>query len=233
MNTQQIDRMLSETLEDLRLSRGERRALKAVLADEAPSDQQIALIRSRAFALAKEELTKRDDRQVVEWLENVVKVLTPISETKSETKPSTNAQVLFSPGTDCLDALVDALEGAKSHVDICVFTITDNRVARPIVEAHRRGVKVRIVTDDDKSEDRGSDVDRLAEQGVPVRFDQSPHHMHHKFAVFDRRTIVNGSYNWTRSAAEHNRENIVFSDDPAIVGPFQKMFDSLWDELAR
>ena len=55
--------------------------------------------------------------------------------------------------------------------------------------------------------------------------------MHHKFALFDRMLLVNGSYYWTRSAAERNEENLVVSDDPRLVGSFQAEFEKLWDQF--
>jgi cardiolipin hydrolase len=102
-------------------------------------------------------------------------------------------------------ALAELLAEAAGRVDICVFTITDDRVADQILAAHRRGVAVRIISDDEKAFDEGSDIDRLRHAGVPVRVDSSVHHMHHKFALFDGRRLLTGSYNWTRAAARDNQ----------------------------
>ena len=112
-----------------------------------------------------------------------------------------------------------------------MFTITDDRIADAILEAHHRGVKVRIISDDDKSFDRGSDIQRLRDANVSLRVDHSPHHMHHKFAVFDGRLAVTGSYNWTRGAAERNHENLVILDDPRIVPRFVDEFERLWAQF--
>jgi mitochondrial cardiolipin hydrolase len=52
--------------------------------------------------------------------------------------------------------------------------------------------------------------------------------MHHKFAVFDARTLLTGSYNWTRSADEYNKDNFLVTDDPHLVQAFSATFDRLW-----
>ncbi|GAB5547399.1 MAG: phospholipase D-like domain-containing protein [Sandaracinaceae bacterium] len=224
MKPDEIDGILAATLEDERVSRGEKHALKELLLDGALNDEQLAFVRHRAFALAKERVGK--GQQVLEWLEDVVKILTPRPEA-----PTLRAEVLFSPGPGCLNAITRCLEEAQKSVDICVFTVTDDRLAAAILDAHRRGVAVRLLTDDDKSFDRGSDIERLEAAGVPVRTDRSEHHMHHKFALFDRALLITGSYNWTRSAARHNRENLLVSDDPRLVGPYLRRFDEDWDGL--
>lgn len=43
--------------------------------------------------------------------------------------------------------------------------------------------------------------------------------VHHKFAVLDSRMIANGSFNWTRQAVLFNQENVMLSDNPALVRP--------------
>ena len=73
--------------------------------------------------------------------------------------------------------------------------------------------------------------ERIARAGVEVRVDDSTHHMHHKFAVFDNLTLVTGSYNWTRSAAEYNQENVIVTDEPRLVAAYVRSFDGLWDRF--
>ena len=60
--------------------------------------------------------------------------------------------------------------------------------------------------------------------------------MHHKYAVIDgnhgNRLVMTGSFNWTKNAALHNRENVTVTNLHSIVNPFQVEFDNLW-ALAR
>ena len=67
----------------------------------------------------------------------------------------------FSPGDACLNQIVARFNGARSRADVCVFTITDNRITNAILKAQQRGVRLRIITDNDKAEDLGSDVQEL------------------------------------------------------------------------
>lgn len=41
------------------------------------------------------------------------------------------------------------------------------------------------------------------------------------------------SFNWTRSASEHNEENLVLSNDPGLLRGFSKMFERLWQALRQ
>jgi phosphatidylserine/phosphatidylglycerophosphate/cardiolipin synthase-like enzyme len=228
MKPEEIDRILQTTLEDLRLSRSERQALRQVVSDLDLDDDQRLFWRHRAFAIARQAVSGTANtfaaRQVLEWVEDVIKTLEPSRAAVREH----DVAVHFSPGTECLDCIVRLLRQTRRSVDICVFTITDDRVAEPILHAHKRGVAVRIVSDDDKALDEGSDIYRLRHAGVPVRVDRCEHHMHHKFAIFDDYTVVTGSYNWTRSAATYNRENLILSSDPRLVQPFRDSFEELW-----
>ena len=58
--------------------------------------------------------------------------------------------------------------------------------------------------------------------------DRSEHHMHHKFAIFDKAKLLTGSYNWTRSASLHNDENFLITGDTELLKAFTRMFDKLW-----
>ncbi len=90
---------------------------------------------------------------------------------------------------------------------------------------------IRIITDDDKAGDLGSDVDRLASLGIETRQDRTDRHMHHKFAIFDQSTLLTGSYNWTRGAADRNLENFIVTADPRLLRAFSREFDRLWSQI--
>lgn len=220
----EMDAILQDTLDDLRLSRSERKALTAVLAEHAQEAQTRALFRHRAFELARQQMHDPRDKAVLDWLEEVAKAL---AASANDDAPKL-AEAHFSPGDDCRRRILSLCRHSRRSIDVCVFTITDDTIAHALLEAHERGVRLRVITDDDKSGDIGSDIARLARAGIEVRLDHSEHHMHHKFALFDGTYLLTGSYNWTRSAASSNEENVVVSDDPRLVGAFGETFESLW-----
>ncbi|MGV3539320.1 MAG: phospholipase D-like domain-containing protein, partial [Rufibacter sp.] len=108
------------------------------------------------------------------------------------------SHVYFSPGDDCLNAILRFIRSAKSSLKICVFTISDDRITRAIVEAYQNGVEILLLTDNEKLFDKGSDIRELAQEGLEIRVDNTSNHMHHKFAIADNRNVLTGSYNWTR-----------------------------------
>ena len=114
---------------------------------------------------------------------------------------------------------------------VCVFTISDDDITRALLRAHKNGVRIRIITDNEKSMDMGSDIFDLEQAGIPVKTDHSTSHMHHKFSIADGSRLITGSYNWTRSAEQYNQENIIATEHPELVKPFKTEFKRLWDEL--
>jgi mitochondrial cardiolipin hydrolase len=154
---------------------------------------------------------------------------------KTSTQVSTKAPekslvkgVYFSSEKNCTEKVIEFLDSAKTELLICVFTISDDRISQNIILKHRRGVKVKIISDNEKLLDTGSDVKRLAEAGIPVKIDKTEYHMHHKFAIADNKTLLTGSFNWTRSAAEYNEENIILLSDDLAINRFKSEFDRLW-----
>ena len=220
-----IDELLAASLTDGRFSRAEKKALRGLLSDSHASHHQAEHWASRAFHIAKKHAG--DDRPSVDlitWLYEVLKTI----HNHDERHENSLEEVSFSPGPEPRHRIVSLIGRAQSTIDCCVFTITDNDIVEALLQAHRRGIEIRIVSDDRKSEDRGSDIDRLAREGVGVRLDSSPAHMHHKFCIFDGRLLLTGSYNWTRSAASENQENVLVTSSPAFVEPFVRTFETLW-----
>lgn len=229
MRIDEIDAILRRSFDDRRLSRGETRALREVFADALRDSASRHHARQAAFAIFKETLRDARDGEALEWLESVVKLL----DSPENERTTPRAEAFFSPGEHCVQAIIGHLARARDTIDICVFTVTDDRISDAILGAKGRGVRVRLITDDDKSLDLGSDIDRFVRGGIDVALDPDPSHMHHKFAIFDSETLLTGSYNWTRSAASENRDNVLVTNDPRLVAAFTREFEKLWAEFKR
>jgi cardiolipin hydrolase len=230
MQRDEIDEILLSTWDDKRLSRGEKKVLTSLLAEHKDDSELLSYFRHRAFEIARRQTKDSHGADIVNWLEEVMKALAAAE--AGDTGPSL-VEAHFSPGDRCRRRIVSLIEQARRKADICVFTITDNRIARALIDAHIRGVKVRIITDNEKVVDRGSDVEDLARAGIAVRVDLSEHHMHHKYAVFDDVFLLTGSYNWTMSAANYNEENIIVTNDRRLIAAFSQTFDRLWRAYER
>lgn len=231
MDFAELDRTLRESVADLTLDAQEKFELRE-LGARLPADR-VRYLRNRAFDMARELMLAQPSHtpqtlDSLRWLEQVVKTLDAVAE-----PPALVSSAFFAPGDACLRKLRELCRSAKRQVDVCVYTISDDRLSEEILACHKRGVEVRVISDNDKRFDEGSDVAWLIELGVPLRVDDSPFHMHHKFALFDGRVLANGSFNWTRSATTSNEENLVVTDDANLVRSFSGHFEMLWDKFGR
>jgi mitochondrial cardiolipin hydrolase len=138
----------------------------------------------------------------------------------------------FSDQDRISDRLIAAINQTRSSLDVAVYSITQPDIVAAIASAHRRGVRVRVVSDEGQSFDRHSEVPYLRSVGVAVRlsggFRGRQSLMHDKFAVFDNQRVETGSYNWTTSATYYNFENAICIIDPEVSARYEKEFQHLW-----
>lgn len=230
MNTKALEQLLVKSFDDHKLSTSEKHDLKSLLVAFKNEPSKLSFIRNRAFDLVANHYRAEqgDHIEALKWLENVVKSIDQMRSNKI-----IENSAYFSPGKQCAQKIIALLNRAKARIEICVFTISDDNISRAILAAHQRGVAVRILSDNDKANDLGSDIYSLCENGIQVKIDTSPSHMHHKFAIIDRNTLINGSFNWTRSASNYNQENIVVTNEPGLIEDFAAVFDKLWGQCQK
>lgn len=224
---EEVIELIRESIQDNALSRGEKRELKALIQEKQFSKRELDFLRSQIFDLAKEKVNEVSPESLIDWVERTNKLTLYTSNASQETL----SEAHFSPGTACKSAIINQLRIARSSIKICVFTISDNDISDEIIKSFRRKVDVKIITDNDKSFDRGSDIELLSNKGIPIKIDQTDNHMHHKFCIIDKQLTLTGSYNWTRSAASYNQENILLTKEPSIAKQFLGEFEKLWSQL--
>ncbi len=220
----QIINFIKESFQTKEFYSRDKQTLKKLIKSKNPSNHELNVLRSQFFELAQNDSIDVDTIKLVTWLEEINKCLLPVKD-----KNETENRCYFSPGDDCENAIVSSIRNANHSVKICVFTISENVITNEIIAAKKRGVSVTIITDNDKLNDKGSDIRWLADEGVRIKIDQSSSHMHHKFCIVDKEILLTGSYNWTKSAADRNQENLLVTEDPKMVKAYLNEFEKLWD----
>ena len=221
----EIIEQLRLSIEDEIFSRSEKKSIKAFIGERPLGVEQLNFIRSKIYEIANEKANTANFPLILEWIKNANSALIPRDSDKSD--------AFFSPGDACRNIIINQILYASSQINICVFTISDDRITSAIIDAHKRGREVRIITDNDKSEDMGSDIAQLHSEGVAIKMDSTPNHMHHKFMVVDESALITGSYNWTLSAAKYNHENVLLTTEGRLVKSFLKEFGQLWNTMER
>eukprot|EP00794_Sanderia_malayensis_P008858 gene8858-9807_t len=128
------------------------------------------------------------------------------------------------------ESLLKLIDSAQYCIDICMFVLSSHELAGAVLDLHKRGLTVRVITDAEKMEILSSQIMNFRAAGIQVRNDKSAFLMHHKFAIIDNRILITGSFNWTHQAVTGNKENVLTTSYAPIVQPFIKEFERLWKD---
>jgi phosphatidylserine/phosphatidylglycerophosphate/cardiolipin synthase-like enzyme len=120
-----------------------------------------------------------------------------------------SVQVIFSPRGGCTEAVVSAISHAKSEILVQAYSFTSAPIAKALVEAHKRGVRVQIVLDRSQRKERYSSADFTAHAGIPTYIDAAHAIAHNKVMIIDKAVVITGSFNFTKAAEEKNAENLL------------------------
>lgn len=146
-------------------------------------------------------------------------------------QPEPSIEVAFSPHRGATDAVIRLIDGAGSSIRVAAYSFTSRPIAKALVNARGRGVDVRAILDATNATDRYSSAAFLANADIPTRVNRRYAVMHDKFMVIDGTDVETGSLNYTRSAEEHNAENVlILHGHPDIAGKYQSRWLELWDE---
>ena len=138
------------------------------------------------------------------------------------------SEAYFTPSLDCENKIIYLIRKSQNSIDAAVYAINNDAIVEELKKAHRRGVKVRILTDRIQAGQKSSKVCELEDFGIPVIRHKKYRIQHDKFAIFDSKKAVTGSYNWTNSASKKNAENCFFFTGENTE-KYAQRFETLWN----
>ncbi|XP_014216992.1 mitochondrial cardiolipin hydrolase, partial [Copidosoma floridanum] len=128
-----------------------------------------------------------------------------------------------------LNKLLAYLSSAEQTLDICIYFFTYSAIVKLIKDLlMKRNVRIRVILDDESTENDSSQIYIMRKAGMLVRTRKSPYLMHHKFAIIDKKLLITGSANWTHQAFFGNCENILITNQPEIVRSYFEEYEKIW-----
>ncbi|RTH05894.1 phospholipase [Thermus scotoductus] len=168
-------------------------------------------------------------------------------------------EVYFMPreGEAAKARLIALMDGAKESLDGAFYEFRDLEIAKALLRAKERGVRVRLYGESDYRNDfrrylvggalgQQGETPRIPQAalrerirplsldceeivGIPVCFDERGGFMHHKFLVVDRQAVWTGSANMTWNAFARNNENSLLLPSSTLAQGYAGEFTALFE----
>ena len=135
-----------------------------------------------------------------------------------------NTQIYFSPNGGCQQAIVKEISNAKKSVYVLAYSYTSVPIARALLAAHNRGVRVVIIVDKGQQKEKYTMANSSQEQGMLVYLDTGHAIAHNKIILIDDETTITGSYNLSKAAEEKNSENILILKSKEVTTIYNNEF---------
>lgn len=135
--------------------------------------------------------------------------------TQAAELPATGTvEVLFTPWDDAEGRLIQAIGSARRTLHVQAFLLTSRSIARALLAAHERGIRVELLADREMvAKGENSQVPVLHAAGIAVHLETRYASAHNKIVLIDAEeqdpVVITGSYNFTFSAQARNSENLL------------------------
>ena len=134
-------------------------------------------------------------------------------------------EVAFSPNNGVTPTVVKALGEAEHTILVSAYSFTSKDIAAALLDAKKRGVVVKIILDKSQISQKYSSATFFTNQGFDLRIDIKHAIYHDKVMIIDDKTVITGSFNFTKAAETKNAENLlVLRDNPQLA----KLYTQDW-----
>ena len=124
--------------------------------------------------------------------------------------------------------LVAAIDAARVSVDAAIYDLDLFDVRDALIDAHSRGLSVRVVAESDYLDEMA--MQGLIDAGIEVLGDRREGLMHNKFMVIDRDEVWTGSMNFTVNGAYRNNNNLIRVRSSRLAEDYETEFNEMFQD---
>ncbi|WP_342262088.1 phospholipase D-like domain-containing protein [Alphaproteobacteria bacterium endosymbiont of Tiliacea citrago] len=140
-------------------------------------------------------------------------------------------QVMFTPGDQCTDRIVEHILSAKKEILVQAYSFTSKPIIDALISKRKEGVKIIIILD--KSQEKSVFALKVYSSEIQVLIDKMPGIAHNKIIIIDRKKIFTGSFNFSKAAQFSNAENSLLIYDAKTVKKYLENFFNRMEKSSR
>lgn len=157
-----------------------------------------------------------NNRNVLGFLDNyfkpqAIREVTPVLIGNSE------IGTCFTPPSGCGAVIANQISKAQESIHVQAYGFTSGEIAKALINAHHRGVKVKVLLDKSNIGAKYSKMRDLRKADIEVLIDEVSGIAHNKIIIIDGSAVITGSFNFTTSADIRNTENVIIVQNKPLA----------------
>lgn len=125
------------------------------------------------------------------------------------------------------------IKEAQKSIDGAFYDIENIDYAKAFVEAKKRGVNIRLITDTSNMKSKGQikeSIKLITDAKIEIKDDKRNASMHHKFMIVDGKTVLTGSTNLTTSSIYYHNNDTLIIKSEKLSANYQAEFNRLFEK---
>lgn len=130
--------------------------------------------------------------------------------------------------------IIENIQNANEDVRIAIAWFTNKEIHGELIERIDKGVKCIILVSDDILNKR-LNLQSLEKHGGEIKIIPTAEtkFLHEKFAIFDNKILITGSYNYTKKAEYANYESVIITDDSKLIQQYNIRFKNIYNSAKQ
>ena len=146
--------------------------------------------------------------------------------------PEYEGKVTAAFNDDCEHLLLESIKNARKSIYGAIYTFTKYSLAEALMAKADKKINIHLKIDKEQADFKYTKIliGKMRKAGIKISLIAMPDpevRMHHKFAVIDEKTVLTGSFNWTRKASEENCENLIRIESAGLAVEFIKAWHKI------
>jgi mitochondrial cardiolipin hydrolase len=134
---------------------------------------------------------------------------------------------IFSPGENVEAVALAEIQHAGLSIHCSLFGITNEVLGHALAAQAKAGLDVGLALDLNQSHNKASQHPKIARAGAQVTIKKTGILEHSKYCLFDGRTVLMGSWNWSARAQAQDNSDVLLKHCPLVAESFERNYQMI------